>query len=1157
MLNSNKNIKMVLVLLLLLYMTLFSPMILNLNISLTQTTVQNPRVSQSIEIVSPENKTYTEPMNGYYPGTFGFENDEIGETNPMKFNTSYSAADCKGVVITERDGHQRVLNVSDDNLSGSAVIMQKFEDAGFENQTFGTIEFWFRIEAGTSMKNTEIRLNWGLDPGEAATNIRIYGALQQWQFYKDAWTPIPNVADPLNNTWHHIGMHFRCFGATPYVGLGENQYEVIIDGISSGLLDFQQSADQIAMFIPTHTQTAGYKDNYAYLDAIGYSWDPNYNIGDNLKEGLHLSFDDSTTLDWIGYSLDNNANNTIWGNTTISLPNNGPHSIQVFGNDSIGAIHSSVKRYFTINFIPFDIFTPENKTYISSMDGYYPGTFGFENDEIGETNPMKFNTSYSAADCKGVVITERDGHQRVLNVSDDNLSGSAVIMQKFEDAGFENQTFGTIEFWFRIEAGTSMKNTEIRLNWGLDPGEAATNIRIYGALQQWQFYNGSWTPIPNVADPLNNTWHHIRIHFRCFGATPYVGLGENQFEVIIDGTSSGLLDFQQSADQIAMFIPTHTQAAGYKDNYAYLDAIGYSWDPNYNIGDNLKEGLLLSFEAYVNLEKFWYSLDNHESGIIFGNSTIPMLDIGIHKISVFGMNTHGAIFHSYSRYFSVKEPITLITPENTTYTAPMEGYYPATFGFENDADGNDPEMWTVNEAGGTVQVIPSNNGHNKIVELHEMSDDFTGITNIFTARTNGTVEYWVKVNRLDDWFGIGIYNGTTFEGIHLSFADDGNIKYNDGSNWITITNYSANTWYHFKVEWNCTTDWHLWIDGISQDGGLGYPYRNSPPNLDRVYFFTSNAGLHQNQYMYIDAVGYSWDPYYNLGNNIDEGLLLNFNIEFNKEWLGYSLNGVVYGTIFGNTTIEFPIDGLHTIQIYGNDTFGSYYESNIQYFLVDTTNPIMNILSPSTDDFFGNTPPSFQISYTELNVDSTWYYLGPGTLEVIFSGVSGSINQSEWDKLGEGFVTIRFYINDTGGHESFDEIIVQKELTPPTSSIMFFPHTAPNIVNVSTSFSIFGDDGTGSGVSLLRYRINNSIWYDYTGSFDLSGYSYGYYLIGYQAIDEVGNIESENTLLVKLVEAPSGGAPAIPGSNISIILSLSGLISLILILRYKKIITKF
>ncbi|MBA7477159.1 hypothetical protein ES707_12557 [subsurface metagenome] len=177
----------------------------------------------------------------------------------------------------------------------------------------------------------------------------------------------------------------------------------------------------------------------------------------------------------------------------------------------------------------------------------------------------------------------------------------------------------------------------------------------------------------------------------------------------------------------------------------------------------------------------------------------------------------------------------------------------------------------------------------------------------------------------------------------------------------------------------------------------------------------------------------------------------------------------------------------------------------------------------------------------------------------MFSGFTGTINQTEWDKLGEGLVTIRFYINDTGGLENFDEVVVQKDLTPPNSIISYIPYIAPNTVNISTEFSLSSNDGTGSGVTLLKYKINNSAWYDYTVPFDLSSYSYGHYLIKYQAIDAVGNIESEKSLLVLLKEIPSdipsdtpSETPEIHGFSLLLVLSLMSLVSLMLIKRYKK-----
>ncbi|GAG71741.1 unnamed protein product, partial [marine sediment metagenome] len=107
---------------------------------------------------------------------------------------------------------------------------------------------------------------------------------------------------------------------------------------------------------------SGDNPNYgAWIDGIGCSWYPDYNIGDNLNEGLLLSYNTNTNLDWMGYSLDGLDNVTIMGNTTIPMPEEGSHSIQVFGNDSSDTMYGSNIRHFSIN--PIILITPDNKTY--------------------------------------------------------------------------------------------------------------------------------------------------------------------------------------------------------------------------------------------------------------------------------------------------------------------------------------------------------------------------------------------------------------------------------------------------------------------------------------------------------------------------------------------------------------------------------------------------------------------------------------------------------------------------------------------------------------------------------------------------------------------------------------------------------------------------
>jgi len=117
-----------------------------------------------------------------------------------------------------------------------------------------------------------------------------------------------------------------------------------------------------------------------------------------------------------------------------------------------------------------------------------------------------------------------------------------------------------------------------------------------------------------------------------------------------------------------------------------------------------------------------------------------------------------------------------------------------------------------------------------------------------------------------------------------------------------------------------------------------------------------------------------------------------------------------------------------------------------------------------------------------------------------------------------GPIIIRFYANDTFGEEGQAEVIINKDINAPISIISFIPHSGTNIVNRSTMFSLSANDGSESGVLSIRYKVNNSAWTDYTGSFTLSEFPTGDYLISYYAIDTVGNLEVENTHLVKLVE---------------------------------------
>ena len=228
--------------------------------------------------------------------------------------------------------------------------------------------------------------------------------------------------------------------------------------------------------------------------------------------------------------------------------------------------------------------------------------------------------------------------------------------------------------------------------------------------------------IPNVADPLNDTWHRITIHFRCRGAPEYQGLstGTGNWKVIIDGIDSGELLARGELQLRVDFAQWESNVAD-TDYHIYVDAIGYSWDDDYNIDDNLEKGLLLSFENSTILEWMGYSIDGFEIKPILGNTTIPFPDPGSHSIQIIGNDSLGFIYQSNIRYFTRSTRITIITPENKTYVEAMSGYYPGTYGFESDKIGSDPTGFTIYETGGTIEVIEELGDHRNVVDLYDKS----------------------------------------------------------------------------------------------------------------------------------------------------------------------------------------------------------------------------------------------------------------------------------------------------------------------------------------------------------------------------------------------------------------------------------------------------
>jgi len=132
----------------------------------------------------------------------------------------------------------------------------------------------------------------------------------------------------------------------------------------------------------------------------------------------------------------------------------------------------------------------------------------------------------------------------------------------------------------------------------------------------------------------------------------------------------------------------------------------------------------------------------------------------------------------------------------------------------------------------------------------------------------------------------------------------------------------------------------------------------------------------------------------------------------------------------------------------------------------DTQAPIIDIISPTSGETFNATAPDFIVNITDDHLDKMWYTVDTGLANFTFTA-NGTINQAAWDALSEGTITIRFYANDTLGHESFEQVSIVIEL-PTTSEGLIPGYNTYLIIGVISVISMLI-----LKKQLKRYKLKN------------------------------------------------------------------------------------
>jgi len=192
-------------------------------------------------------------------------------------------------------------------------------------------------------------------------------------------------------------------------------------------------------------------------------------------------------------------------------------------------------------------------------------------------------------------------------------------------------------------------------------------------------------------------------------------------------------------------------------------------------------------------------------------------------------------------------------------------------------------------------------------------------------------------------------------------------------------------------------------------------------------------------------------------------------IEGNLIETWYSLNSGQNYSFTGNSGIvnqdawDSCGNGTVVIRFYAKDSLNKISFNDVRVYK-DIIEPEITIFEPNLDEVFGITPPKFNVSIQDNNLNSTWYCLNGGDKN-LFSSNYGEINITVWNACSDGVVIISFFANDTLGNLNFKEIEVIKDSNLPEI-----------IINSPVDLELFGLKSPHFNVSIIDSDLHTS-WY--------------------------------------------------------------------------------
>ncbi len=302
-------------------------------------------------------------------------------------------------------------------------------------------------------------------------------------------------------------------------------------------------------------------------------------------------------------------------------------------------------------------------------------------------------------------------------------------------------------------------------------------------------------------------------------------------------------------------------------------------------------------------------------------------------------------------------------------------------------------------------------------------------------------------------------------------------------------------------------------------------------SLDPTFIYQDEWYVNETTELYFTVSGFNppYSTYYRITDLSTTTIV--------KDWSNFTEEGTNFIMSYG--------EGAYEIEFNSTDSVGAEEETNSQNVIVDNSVPITSI-DVGIPKYRGVPSGFWNItSATNISLSALDYPLGVNALSLNRSsginapGVPESGIFYRIEDLGTGSDVLalqeytpddEFFLDDPAWTDGYYRIwfnstdnLEQKETnyldvyldnTGPSSDIDW--DNAPDTnVDFSTRFTLSADDGQGSGIDYIEYRIsidavNWTSWQTYTGSFNLTLAIHGSWdhTIEFQAIDNLGTLGS-------------------------------------------------